>query len=128
MSKSRSAVQSELVEEIVSPSVSRVVEAIRRIGHSPEDAIQDICDNSVQWQATQIDVYLSGQKTFDRIEVADNGTGMNREQLLDALRLGSADNYGAGSLSKYGMGLNSLLKYSFFSRAPAQSVARRWRA
>jgi hypothetical protein len=107
MSKSRSAVRSELQEEVVAPSIPRVVEAIRRIGHSPEDAIQDICDNSVQWQATQIDIYLSGQKTFDRIEVADNGIGMDRDQLLDALRLGSADDYGAGSLSKYGMGLKS---------------------
>jgi len=107
MSKSRSAILSELQEEVAHPNVCRVVEAIRRIGHSPEDAIQDICDNSVQWQTTQIDIYLSGQKTFYRIEVADNGTGMGREQLLDALRLGSADNYGAGSLAKYGMGLKA---------------------
>lgn len=107
MSKVRSAVRHELQEENVVPSVARVVEAIRRIGHSPEDAIQDICDNSVQWQATRIDIFISGQKTFDRIEVADNGTGMGRDQLLEALRLGSADNYGAGSLSKYGMGLKA---------------------
>jgi hypothetical protein len=107
MSKSRSAVQSELQHEIVEPSVARVVEAIRRIGHSPEDAIQDICDNSVQWQASQIDIYLSGGKTFDRIEVADNGASMDRGGVIEALRLGSPDNYGSNSLSKYGLGLKS---------------------
>lgn len=107
MAKAQTAVRAQVQEEVVSPCISRVVDAIRRIGHSPEDAIQDICDNSVQWQGSQVSIFISGKKTFDRIEVADNGTGMDRESLLEALRLGSSVEYPAGSLSKYGMGLKS---------------------
>lgn len=107
MAKAQTSVCAQVHEEVVSPCISRVVDAIRRIGHSPTDAIQDICDNSVQWQASQISIVISGKKTFDRIEVADNGTGMDRDSLLEALRLGSSVEYPGSSLSKYGMGLKS---------------------
>ena len=94
-------------EKAIRPSIPRLVDAIRRIGHSPTDAILDICDNAVQANASKIDIFVSGQKTFDRIEVADSGKGMNEELLTEALRLGSIVSYPSGSLSKYGLGLKS---------------------
>lgn len=92
------------------PSIARVVNAIRRIGHSTEEAVMDIVDNSVAKHATQISVFFSGTTRVERIEIADNGMGMTFDGLKDAMRLGSAGDYGAdalANLSKYGLGLKS---------------------
>ncbi|MCC6909691.1 MAG: ATP-binding protein [Phycisphaerales bacterium] len=84
-----------------------MLEAVRRIGHSPEDAILDLVDNSVQNHATIVGVVLSGQKSFEQIEIADDGSGMDELRLEEALRLGSLVEYPPDSLSKYGLGMKA---------------------
>lgn len=99
--------ESSVREVPIRPRITRVLEAIRRIGHSPEDAVLDIIDNSVANHATHVGIVISGQKHFDRIEIADNGTGMDERALEEALRLGSVVDYAPDSLSKYGLGLKA---------------------
>ncbi len=89
------------------PSIPRILDALRCIGHSLEDSIGDLVDNAVSAEASKISVYFSGQKTFDRLEIADTGLGMDEEALEEALRLGSLVDYAPDSLSKYGMGLKA---------------------
>jgi len=105
--RNHSAPDVQAEERIIRPSIPRLVDAIRRIGHSLEDMVLDISDNAIPAQASQVSIVFSGQKTFDRIEVADNGHGMDEAVLMEALRLGSDVQYSANSLSKYGVGLKA---------------------
>ena len=107
---SSNGVQVKLGRVSLKPNIARIVNAIRRIGHNPEEAIMDIVDNSVANHASQIGIVFSGTSRLERIEIADNGTGMTYDGLSNAMNLGSSGDYGAdvlANLSKYGFGLKS---------------------
>lgn len=105
-----------MAEQIpVEMDAARVCDAIARIGYTPAAALMDIVDNSVTAGATKIiiEIETDQEKTYAAknnvvvYRVIDNGKGMNDEQILNALKLGSKANYQTNSLSKYGMGLKS---------------------
>ena len=55
----------------------------------------------------------SEEAVTDRLEciaIADNGCGMSKEQLFEAMKLGSEASYNSDSLGKFGMGLIGILK------------------
>ena len=94
----------------------RICDGLSRIGYTPPAAITDIIDNSVTHHARHVWVQIVPEKEVsqsrkDNVKsylIIDDGDGMNRDGLLDALSLGSsADDYGADSLSKFGLGLKS---------------------
>lgn len=93
----------------------RVCEAIARIGYEPHSAIMDLIDNSVTAGASSVNIslYLRPGKSLRtrnsvaKYEIVDNGSGMDQAEITNAFKLGSIKNYGARSLSKYGMGLKS---------------------
>jgi hypothetical protein len=98
----------------------RVLRGLSRIGYSPVEAILDLVDNSVSADATRIGIALetraeqsaSGRGRprvrLERIRIIDNGRGMTRAQLLNALSLGSdPSHYTSGTLSKFGLGMKS---------------------
>jgi hypothetical protein len=93
----------------------RVCEAIARIGYEPYTAIMDLIDNSVTAKATLITVSLTlragktlkNRNSVAKYQIIDNGKGMDHDEIINAFTLGSAKNYAANSLSKYGMGLKS---------------------
>ena len=83
--------------------------------HSSAYAIAELIDNSIEAGAEQIDLLCMEQhqrinaQTRPRIiaiAVLDNGTGMDVETLLDALKFGGGTRHHATSgIGKYGMGL-----------------------
>jgi hypothetical protein len=93
----------------------RVLRALARIGYRPESAICDIVDNSVSAGARSVSITLevepgmaeNRRNNAARYIIADDGTGMDKEAMLDALGLGVERNYNQGSLGKFGMGLKS---------------------
>ena len=98
---------------------SRVLGALGRIGYNPAAAILDIVDNSVSAKAASIHVELhlesesrSGKgrrrTTLAAVSIIDDGIGMSREGLDNAIALGSSpENYADNTLSKFGMGLKA---------------------
>ncbi|MBE6051191.1 MAG: hypothetical protein E7214_11210 [Clostridium sp.] len=103
------------IELAINPE--RVCFGLSRIGYTPSSAICDISDNAITAGATKIvinivkenDVYndnrLNNTKEYT---IIDNGKGMNNEEILAALELGSSsENYSEDSLSKFGLGLKS---------------------
>jgi hypothetical protein len=105
-----------MAEQIrIEMDAARVCDAIARIGYSPASALMDIVDNSVTAGATKviIEIETDSEKAYaaknnvTAYRVIDNGKGMNDEQILNALKLGSKADYRQNSLSKYGMGLKS---------------------
>ena len=96
-------------------NASRVLDAISKIGYTAHTAIMDLIDNSVTAGATNIEVQIErieGTTLADKnnaklYRIIDNGKGMNSSEIIKALELGSIQEYGTNSLSKYGMGLKS---------------------
>ena len=93
----------------------RVLYALAHIGYTPVSAIFDIVDNAVAAKAKHVDIGFeleSGmaenrRNNVHRYIIADDGIGMDRGGLENALQLGSSEPNDDESLSKFGMGLKS---------------------
>ena len=98
-------------------NAARVCFGISRIGYTPANALCDIIDNAVSAHAKNIHVVIVKKNNNfnnnkrDNVEeylIIDDGDGMSREQIGNALDLGSSEaNYEKGTLSKFGLGLKS---------------------
>lgn len=87
------------------PNPRRTIEALREMGYDSYASILDLIDNSLDAQAKTIRIQVTEQKTDIVITVEDDGNGMDKEILSEALRLGSDTDREAGDLGKFGMGL-----------------------
>jgi hypothetical protein len=89
------------------PDPTRLAEMLGSVGHTMPSAVADLIDNSITFDATEINI------TFGRpdaghgrwMAIADNGAGMSSERLEDAMRIGGNSDYSDNSLGKYGFGL-----------------------
>jgi hypothetical protein len=92
----------------VPPDVARISEGLRDTGYDFNAAIADIIDNSIAANATQVDVRLEVDFADDVVvAIIDNGDGMNREGLINAMKYGSDKRVSAKSLGKFGLGLKT---------------------
>lgn len=95
-------------EIICPPDPERIVEGLRDTGYNFNTAIADIVDNSIAANATQIDILINmdpeGKIT---VYIADNGTGMDQDELKNAMTYGSKVRSDQGSLGKFGLGLKT---------------------
>jgi hypothetical protein len=99
----RSAKSSRVLEN--PPRARRTMEALRELGYDSYASILDIIDNRIDAHAAKIDIEIGEQKGDIVITIDDNGTGMDEETLIEALRLGSDTEREPGDLGKFGMGL-----------------------
>jgi hypothetical protein len=91
----------------IPPNAGRTLAALRELGYDSLAAISDIIDNSIDAEASRIDVTIKAIGKSLLIEILDDGHGMSQETLKEAIRLGS-DMDGRDvktDLGKYGMGL-----------------------
>lgn len=90
------------------PDPSRIVEGLRDTGYSFNTAMADIVDNSISAGATKIDVRVNlNIKNEITVYIADNGCGMNFEELKNAMTYGSKERVDPKSLGKFGLGLKT---------------------
>jgi Histidine kinase-, DNA gyrase B-, and HSP90-like ATPase len=99
----RSAKSSRVLEN--PPNARRTMEALRELGYDSYASILDILDNCIDAHAAKIDIDIGEQKGDIVVTIDDDGTGMDEETLIEALRLGSDTEREAGDLGKFGMGL-----------------------
>jgi hypothetical protein len=104
-----------MTEKRIDVHAARLCQAIARIGYEPQTALLDIVDNAVTANSKKVlvSLFLLAGKTLKnrnsvaKYQVVDDGIGMTDEEITKAFALGANRNYGAHSLSKYGMGLKS---------------------
>src|SRR4051812_9007003 len=91
----------------VVPSASRLMASLRDMGYSVEAAIADLVDNSIDAGArhVHIDARFAGEDSS--ITITDDGCGMTRSGLEEAMRYGSRREYTAQALGRYGLGLKT---------------------
>ncbi len=96
----------ESIESI--PNPGRTIEGLRDTGYNFETAVADLVDNSIAAGATKVSVYVEMDLRGDvRLSIADDGCGMDREGLVQAMQYGSPQRPDPTSLGKYGLGLKT---------------------
>jgi Histidine kinase-, DNA gyrase B-, and HSP90-like ATPase len=89
-----------------SPNPAKLIEALRHLGYDNYTAISDLIDNCWDANAKNVRVLTRSAGTGHEIIIADDGAGMSREVLAEAIKLGSmVDKDIATDLGKFGMGL-----------------------
>jgi hypothetical protein len=91
------------------PGARRLIESLRDLGYDCATAIADLVDNSISARASEvhIEIQTQGPTRAPFILIADNGLGMDRERLYEAMRFGAHQEYTAEDLGKYGLGLKT---------------------
>jgi hypothetical protein len=75
-------------------------------GHSLPSAIADLIDNSIDNRATKIEIAFPNPNDGGKwMCIRDNGTGLSRDELRNAMRIGNQRDYEARELGRYGYGL-----------------------
>ncbi len=103
------------------PSAASLSESMRDLGYTLATAIADIVDNSIAARATKIDIFCDLARDHPTLVIIDNGEGMSSDQLLQAMKHGSAnpkEERNPMDLGRFGLGL----KTSSFSQCRHLSV------
>lgn len=114
-----------MTDEIeLAPEPGILVESLRDIGYSFNSALADVIDNSITACASRISVFALPVADSFKVAIIDDGNGLNRSDLLQAMRLGSADpreERAIGDLGRFGLGL----KTASFSQCRRLTVVSR---
>ena len=92
------------------PSPASLIESLRAVGYSIETAVADIVDNSITAKAKNIDIRFSWNAGSPWLAVIDDGEGMSRAELIEAMRLGNIsplDLRDKNDLGRFGLGLKT---------------------
>ncbi len=103
------------------PEASSMIETFRAIGYSIQAAVADIIDNSISAGAKNVWVDFEWKGADTWLSVKDDGSGMNNEELIQAMRPGSRnpnEERNSKDLGRYGLGL----KTASFSQCRKLSV------
>ena len=85
-----------------------MAEGLRDTGYVFKTAVADVIDNSIAAEATEIDVELRMDfRGGISLKIFDNGTGMDRDGLVNAMRYGAKARPSLKSLGKFGLGLKT---------------------
>lgn len=103
------------------PKPKATINTLRAFGYNLQTAIADIIDNSISADAQNVwvDYHWNGSESW--VTIADDGRGMDRTQLVDAMTPGSKDPNDERSehdLGRFGLGL----KTASFSQCKALTV------
>lgn len=104
------------------PDVTNFTKSFKSIGYNHYSAILDLIDNAVSAKATNVWVdYIKDTKGRYKIIIADNGCGMERNELIESMRIASSDPTvmrKGKDLGKFGLGM----KLASFSQTDRFSV------
>lgn len=99
-----------------------MIEALRGLGYNTATALADIIDNSIAASAMTVALRFVWKGADSRVEIQDDGRGMNAEEIDKAMRLGEQsplDERHVNDLGRFGLGL----KTASFSQCRRLTVA-----
>lgn len=92
------------------PTADVLMMSMRSMGYSFEAAIADVVDNSVSAKCHRIDIKFPVDPQDCYIAICDDGNGMTKDELFDAMKYGSQLKKGhreENDLGRFGLGLKS---------------------
>jgi len=110
--------------DLATPGASALLESLRGVGYAPWTAIADLVDNSVAAGAKRLWISFVWRGASSCIRILDDGSGMDRATLVEAMRPGSRSPREARSphdLGRFGLGL----KTASFSQCRVLTIASR---
>jgi hypothetical protein len=119
--------------DILPPDETRSADIFSRLGYKFWDAVADLVDNSVDAGASHVLVrFVRSDSNVERVIIADNGSGMDDDELREAMRFGSRSKKNQRQLGKYGIGLKSASLsqaevVTVLSKRKSKLVGRRWK-
>lgn len=96
--------------ECVPPRPEVLVESLRDIGYQMTTAVADVIDNSITAGASRVDLRCDTSDAAPALAIIDDGCGMTRDELREAMRAGSRSPREArarGDLGRFGLGLKT---------------------
>ena len=92
------------------PTADVLMFSMRAMGYSFESAVADIIDNSISACASHIQIRFPVDPADCYVVVCDDGEGMSRQELFDAMKYGSEqkrDGRSETDLGRFGLGLKA---------------------
>lgn len=92
------------------PTADILMTSMRAMGYTFESAIADIVDNSISALAKKVYIKFPIDPIDCYVAICDDGFGMNKEELFDAMKYGSEqkrDNRSSNDLGRFGLGLKA---------------------
>ena len=89
---------------------SALLESLRSIGYTLDTALADIIDNSITAKAGNISIRFLWNNGRPWIAVCDNGLGMSREELIEAMKFGFRSpgaKRDSDDLGRFGLGMKT---------------------
>lgn len=136
MTKSQSEVRLKHLKSIetieLPPHSGGTVKALSRIGYDFGAAIADIIDNCIDAKANRVEITLfRNDRAITAVAIADNGTGMNRNELLRGMQFGGKTEHNHQELGAFGMGLKTASfsqcrTLTVISRKSGATIGSRW--
>ena len=120
-------------KNIVAPNPALILESLRSIGYSLENAIADIIDNSVTADASTVHVcFFPIDDPY--LAIIDDGCGMDDNEITRAMQYGSTnplDERSQKDLGRFGLGLKTASlsqcrQLTVVSKHDSHWVGRRW--
>jgi len=94
----------------IPPKASALIGSLRGLGYSPETALADLIDNSITAGAVAVEIDLQWNSGNPVAAILDNGKGMDKDRLAEAMRLGGQgpdSQRDDTDLGRFGMGLKT---------------------
>jgi hypothetical protein len=93
----------------VEPGARRLLEGYQGLEYNFETAVADLIDNSISARCKNVNVELrlKGKTNPSVVVISDDGCGMEKRTLIEAMRYGSKKDYSASDLGKFGLGLKT---------------------
>lgn len=109
------------------PNAARVIDAMRDLGYDINQAVAELIDNSISAGAHIIKIDFKRIDRHFTLQIVDDGQGMTKKELINAMRFGSDGHYNIDDLGKFGMGLKTAslsqcCKFTVVSRSSESGV------
>ena len=111
----------DYISEETPPKANAMINTFRAFGYNLQTAIADIVDNSISAKASTVWLNYAWEGAKSWVSILDDGTGMDKAELVDAMTPGSKDpndERDENDLGRFGLGL----KTSSFSQCKILTV------
>lgn len=92
------------------PNPKNFIESLRRYGYDASTSVADLIDNSISAESNNIWIDCFPSKKDHWLSITDDGFGMNRKDLINAMTLGAKNpkkDRDTGDLGRFGLGLKT---------------------
>ena len=97
-----------MVTESVNPNLGKLLEGMRSVDYTFSVSIADLIDNSIEAGATAVNVQVKFvPEDGVHVSISDNGSGMDRNSLIEGMRFGADNSDDDHRLGKFGLGMKT---------------------